>query len=130
MAQTGRPPVVTAEIISKLEQAFLIGATDKEACFVAGIGMSTLYDYCKANPEFSERKEALKDMPKYTARANVVKAIDEGDKNTSTWYLERKAKSEFAQKTEVQQETTIMPVLVKFLDNNDTNNNRDTNGIS
>lgn len=101
MAKIGRPTLMTPETIAKLEQAFLTGATDNEACFVAGITKSTLYEYCQAHPEFSERKEALKDMPIYTARANVVKAIDEGDKQTSTWYLERKKKVEFAQRSEL-----------------------------
>jgi Ca2+-binding EF-hand superfamily protein len=56
----GRPTVMTQETIQKLEQAFAFGSTDEEACFYANIGKSTLYDYIKANPEFSERKEALK----------------------------------------------------------------------
>jgi len=100
MAEIGRPTVMTPKTISRLEEAFLNGATDKEAVFLAGISMSTLYAYCQEHPEFSDRKEALKDMPKYTARINVIKAIDAGDKALSQWYLERKAKSEFASRTE------------------------------
>lgn len=96
----GRPTVMTPETIQKLEQAFLIGATDREACLVADIGMATLYEYCQDNPSFSDRKEYLKDMPKYKARLNVSDAINKGDKNTSQWYLERKVKDEFSQRTE------------------------------
>ena len=97
---TGRPTVFTPEVIQKLEQAFSIGATDKEATFVAGISMSSLYLYCQEHPEFSERKEALKDMPKYQARNNIAEAIKDGDKAQSAWYLERKAKDEFSLRTE------------------------------
>ncbi len=96
----GRPTVMTTDIIAKLEEAFLHGASDKEACSFVGIGNTTLYDYCQANPEFSERKEALKDMIKYRARVNISEAITKGDKTLSQWYLERKVKDEFSQKTE------------------------------
>ena len=99
--KNGRPTIMTPQTIAKLEEAFSIGATDKEACIVADIGMSTLYDYCVANPSFSEKKESLKDMPKYKARKNVVNAIREGNASVSQWYLERKAKNEFAQRTEM-----------------------------
>lgn len=96
----GRPTVMTEDVIRKLEEVFLIGGTDKEACLVANISMATLYKYCQDHPEFSERKEALKDTPKYQARRNVANAIQSADTNISTWYLERKAKNEFSQRTE------------------------------
>ncbi len=101
MSDVGRPKAVTDEVLRKLEEAFLIGATDKEACLVANIGMSTLYDYCQAHPDFADRKEELKDMPKYKARRNIVDAIDKGDKTISQWYMERKVKNEFAQRQEL-----------------------------
>jgi hypothetical protein len=98
--EVGRPTIMTPETISKLEEAFLNGASDKEAIFLANISSSTFYAYCQDNPDFSERKEALKDMVKYQARQNIVNAINNGDKPLSQWYLERKAKSEFAQRQE------------------------------
>ena len=97
----GRPTVMTIETIGKLEEAFLSGATDKEACFYADIHPDTLYVYCKENPEFSLRKEALKDSPKLRAKMNIVEAIQGGDKPLSQWYLERKAKDEFANRSEI-----------------------------
>jgi len=96
----GRPKSMNEVTIQKLEEAFLVGASDSEATFIADIAMSTLYLYCQENPEFSERKEKLKDMVKYQARNNVATGINQGDKALSTWYLERKAKNEFAQRTE------------------------------
>jgi hypothetical protein len=96
----GRPTVMTPEIIALLEEAFLIGASDKEACFKANIGTTTLYDYCKENPDFAERKEELKEAVKYRARYNIAKAINEGDKALSQWYAERKMKDEFSSRTE------------------------------
>lgn len=96
----GRPTVMTFEVIQKLEEAFLVGATDREAAFVSNIALSTLIEYCQKNPEFAIRKEALKDMPIYRARQNVVEAITAKDKTLSQWYLERKAKNEFASRNE------------------------------
>jgi hypothetical protein len=100
MTHIGRPTIMTPETIAKLEEAFLVGASDLEACLVADIGKSTLYTYCQENPEFQERKEKLKDMVKYQARSNVAKAINEGDKTLSQWYLEKKGKDEFSSRLE------------------------------
>lgn len=97
----GRKTVVTPEVIAKLEESFLLGCTDKEAIFLANISKDAFYDYCAKNPEFAERKEELKDMPKIKARMNINKALDEGDKNLSQWYLERKVKEEFAHRSEL-----------------------------
>ncbi len=96
----GRPTKMTPETLQILEDAFSVGATDKEASFLAKISATTLYNYCKEHPEFLERKEALKDMPKYQARKNIVKNITDGNVATSQWYAERKIKDEFSQKTE------------------------------
>jgi len=100
MAKDGRPTVMTPETIAKLEEAFLNGASDKEAIFQANIGSSTFYEYCKENPNFAERKEDLKDQVKYRARKNIVQAIEGGDKTLSQWYLERKVKEEFSPRVE------------------------------
>lgn len=94
---------MTPEVISKLEEGFLrYSLTDREACLYAGISPQTLYEYCKNNPEFSERKELLKEQVKIKAKQNLTQEIGEGDKSLSQWWLERRAKDEFAQKTEVQ----------------------------
>lgn len=101
MEEVGRPTVMTEETLYKLEEAFSNGATDKEAIFLAKISSAAFYNYCKAHPEFVERKEALKDMPKYKARKNIVKKIEEGDVPVSQWYAERKIKEEFSNRTDL-----------------------------
>lgn len=99
--KVGRPTVMTQEMIDKLEMLFAKGLTDREACLIANIHPSTLYDYCNENPEFTERKELLKEQVKTQAKLNVAEAIENNDKDTSKWYLERKAKDEFSTKQEV-----------------------------
>lgn len=105
--KVGRPTVMTKTMIGKLEMLFAQGLSDREACLVANISPSTLYDYCNENPEFAERKELLKEQPKITAKLNVAEAIEKKDIDMSKWYLERKAKDEFSTKQEISGDIKI-----------------------
>lgn len=96
----GRPSVMTAEVLRKLEEAFAIGASDKEACFYADIAPSTLYKHQEETPEFMERKEALKERPVLLARQSVIKGLD-ADPQLALKYLERRKPSEFATRREL-----------------------------
>lgn len=96
----GRPTVMTPEVVNKLIEVFSIGGSDTEACLIAGISRKTLYEYIKDHPEFGDRKEELKEMPKYLARKNITEAISAKDKTISQWYLERKSKAEFSTRIE------------------------------
>lgn len=100
--KVGRPTVMTESVVGKLEMLFAKGLSDREACLIADIHPSTLYDYCNANPEFAERKELLKEQVKTRAKLNVAEAIDNNDVDMSKWYLERKAKDEFSTRQEVK----------------------------
>ncbi|HHA8721461.1 TPA: phage terminase large subunit [Streptococcus pneumoniae] len=79
----GRPTKMTQGTLRKLEELFVRGLSDEEACLLADIGTTTLYDYCKENPEFSERKELLKQRVKIRAKLNISKAIEDGDTDLS-----------------------------------------------
>lgn len=96
----GRPSVMTEVVIQKLEQAFAMGCTDLEACLYAEISKSTFYDYIKENPEFSDRKDILKEMPVLKARESVIRHMEQ-DGNLAMKYLERKKKDEFASRSEL-----------------------------
>lgn len=95
----GRPTKMTEATLGKLEEAFAFGASDKEACFYADINPDTLYEYQKKYPKFTERKEALKQLPILKARKTIVDSLS--DPKNAQWYLERKAKQEFALRQEV-----------------------------
>ena len=71
----GRPSSVTPETLAKLEQAFSLGCSDLEACIYADVVLK--------------------------ARTVVAEALKNKDENTAKWYLERKARDEFAAKQEV-----------------------------
>lgn len=91
--KTGRPSSITPEVLAKLEQAFAMGCSDREAVLYADICMDALYRYQKDHPEFAERKALLKEKPVLKARSVVVNSLS--DPETSKWYLERKTKGEF-----------------------------------
>lgn len=97
-----RPTVMTEEVLRLLAEGFSCSMTDIEACLFADIAPSTLYLYANEHPGFSEWKEALKKKPGLKAKMNKTKAINEGDQNASSWWLERKNKDEFSQKQEIE----------------------------
>lgn len=96
----GRPSVMTPENIGKLEEAFALGCTDLEACFYADISKDALYDYQNKHPEFTERKEQLKERPIFLARQSVIKDMQE-DGDLALKFLERKKRDEFSTKQDL-----------------------------
>lgn len=94
----GRPTVMTPEVIDKLRQAYLIGATDEEAAHYAGISARTIYEHIEKNPEFSQQREGWKGEPILKAKQTVVKGL--GETKNAQWYLEKKAK-DFRPKAEI-----------------------------
>jgi hypothetical protein len=91
----GRKTKITSDVLAKLEEAFLMGCNDEEACLLAEIDPATLYRYCQKNPSFASKKEILKRRPSLIAKKNVIKALENGDVDLSRWYLERRSKEEF-----------------------------------
>jgi hypothetical protein len=73
----GRPTIFTGDVIRKLEEAFMIDATDGEACAFAGIGETASYDERKRNPESAERMERAKRFPTPLAKKMVIEAMKE-----------------------------------------------------
>lgn len=98
--QVGRPRAITPKTLEKLEEAFKLGCTNREACFYADVAESTFYDFLKEYPEYSEKIKMWKDYEKIKARMVVHKALEKGDRDMAKWYLERKAKDEFSTKQE------------------------------
>lgn len=88
---------MTEATVKKLEDAFLLGCTDMEACFAANISRETLYSYCRDHPEFADRKEALKQNPVYEARKVILDAIRDGkDVASAHKLIDRKEGSKVA----------------------------------
>lgn len=99
--QVGRPTVMTDECLRKLQVAFMMGCSKREACLYAEIGESTLYDYIREYPEFSEKIERWKSYENVKARMVVHQALHSGDRDMAKWYLERKIPDEFNPKRKI-----------------------------
>ena len=105
LRNVGRPTKMTETTVNILEHWFAEGCSDKEACLFAGIHKQTLYDYCKLNPEFTDRKESLKAYR--TAKARQVTNKDLKDMNSQTRtstakWLEEKADGKAIQSVNMQ----------------------------
>lgn len=96
-----KPLKKTPETLTKLEEAFAIDASVAEACFFAGISQKTYYEWIKNDPKLGERFAELRQNPVLKARNVVMEALNNKDKDTAKWYLERKAKNEFAPRNEL-----------------------------
>ena len=96
-SNAGRPTVMTEDVIRLLEAAFLVGATDLEACVHADISKTALYEYCQKNDEFAERKETLKNQPTLKAKLIINTALDDADLNTAHRVIDRKEGSKVKQ---------------------------------
>lgn len=86
----GRPTKITESVVTKLEQAFLMGCTDEEACLYADISRMTLHRYCEANPAFSDRREILKQNPVLLARGVQIEALKDKCRQTAQKVIDRK----------------------------------------
>lgn len=116
--KVGRPTVMTEAVIGKLEAAFLLGCTDREACFAAEINTDTLYEYQKKYPEFTVRKELLRENPVHVARRSVLSDM-EHDGALALKYLERKKKKEFSLRSEVGVDQESVENIIKALEMRD-----------
>lgn len=94
----GRKPLLTKDIISKLEEVAAYDASVEEMAYYIGVARSTLYRWLDENPELKDRLDALRNKPILKARETVIKGI-EGNPQFALTYLERKRKSEFSPKT-------------------------------
>lgn len=92
---------MTAEKIKKLEEAFALDCTIKEACLYADISIQTLYNRQEADPKLFERFELLREQPVLTARQSVINNMKK-DGDLALKYLERKRKNEFSPRQEIE----------------------------
>lgn len=74
---------MTPERVKKLEEAFLMGCTDLEACLFADISKQTLYNYQDANPGYVDRKEALKTNPILKSKKVVIEVLEGTEKKAT-----------------------------------------------
>lgn len=85
--------------VKKLEEAFAMDCSVSQACLLANISRGTYYNWVESFPAMKERFEQLRETLILKARTTIRNNIDIPEH--AKWYLERKAKKEFAQRSEV-----------------------------
>lgn len=105
----GRPAKINKDVVTKLEDAFRVGANNTEACFYAGISTRTLARYEEKHPEFSQRKEGLKSQLLLAAKQKIATQIlDKKDANTGdAWRLLEKKDPEMKPVQKIEHTGTI-----------------------
>jgi len=106
----GQPTKMTDEKVKELEGYFSNGATDLEACFLAGISKQTLYNYQDKTKGYVDRKQALKAMTGYKAKSVIKEAIEAKDKDMAKWFAERKIK-DYKNKTDITTDDKPIAIL-------------------
>ena len=87
----GRPTVMSADTITKLESIFKIGGTVDEAVTYAGIGRRTYFDHLERDEAFRTKIEAAQHYADIVAKNVVIDAIvKDKDLNTAKWWLEKR----------------------------------------
>lgn len=83
-------------VVAKLQFAFSIDATVKEACFYADISTDSYYRYCNKYPEFRNKIDLIKTKTNLLARVVIHNSLASGNVRTAKWYLERKSPEEYS----------------------------------
>jgi hypothetical protein len=93
---SGRPTVMTPATVQKLEAALRDGFSVEMACHVSDISRSAYYDHLDRSPDFAYKMEVAHNWVTQRAKQVVAQAIDKGDMKAAQWWLERRARAEFA----------------------------------
>ena len=75
----GRPTKYSEQTITRICDALADGMPIKSACAVAGVGLSTLSDWRKADPELEARIDAAKEKLRQKCLQTFAKALDDND---------------------------------------------------
>lgn len=133
----GRPPKnhktgpkgpwkMTPDAIKKLEWAFAIGASNREACYYADISEPSYYAWVKDNPELLEKFQRLKERPTLKAREVVSGAIEDGDSRLAFDYLKTAKSDEFKEGLNIdanikeKRETALQSAIKRFREPKDS----------
>jgi hypothetical protein len=95
---SGRPTVITDEVVRKLEAAFRDGFSLSEACLVSGVSRTAYYERKAVDEVFANKMELANKYVTIRAKKVVVKAIDDGNFNAAKWWLEHRERDEFGLK--------------------------------
>lgn len=94
------------EMHSNIVAAHQRGLNVQETCHQVGIVKDTYYRWLKEYPKLSDDIERAKTLLIRKSKELLMKAVTDGDVATAKWYLERKARDEFATQSNQKVELT------------------------
>ena len=89
------------KVIEALKPYYKLGYSSTKACQYAGIPQPTVTEWLKNDPELLLKVTAWQNEVNATARKNIAKKVQEGDDETSKWWVERKERDEMSTRTNV-----------------------------
>ena len=89
---TGRPKVITPEVVQKLEDLLSQDVSIESACKFVWISERAYYYECEDNPDFLQKMEKAQEYVKILAWRTISKAIRDGDVSTARWLMEKRDK--------------------------------------
>jgi hypothetical protein len=94
---------LTPEVVTKLKEAFAIGATVEEACFYAEISDRTYYRWIEKNPELCQEFDRMRQKLPLKAKENIARQIqDYKDIGLSKWLIERQQPESYGETVKLQ----------------------------
>jgi hypothetical protein len=112
---------ITPGQMKRVEEAWGYEWPDTKACDYAGITIGKLRTVYEKDPELRKKRDILKSQGKYIAKKNVVESLQDGDIQTTRWFLERRDR-DYSNKTQVDvnvthslNEAQIIERLSKFM---------------
>lgn len=97
----GRPTKKDKKTVKKLIEGFKRDYTVEEACAYAKISKQTFYNWLDNDKKFLDEIECAKYYLFQAAKNTIGHRISKGDKELAKWFLERRAKRLYAQRTEL-----------------------------
>lgn len=94
------------EILKALKQYFTLGYNRHKSCMFIGFDSSTLYKWEEKDHSLSKKIDGWINSVNAKARENIAKEIKQGDKESSKWWLERREKKDWSQRTELEHDAS------------------------
>ncbi len=105
-SKAGRKPPA-AQLKADLIKKLALGHTDKDACALVGVGVSTFYEWTNGSGEGKKRREPDLEFAEEVKKARISSkdlhlanirrvAIKKGQWFASAWFLERRFPEEYA----------------------------------
>lgn len=115
------------EVVAKLQFAFSVDASVKEACYFADISTDSFYRYCKKYPEFRNKIELLRSTLPFLAKVGIYNAIVNQNLKVIKWYLERRCPEDYSPRVAVAYELRKALKRIDYLQQLLIKNNIDFN---